>query len=495
MSDTNTLPFFKVPKFTQGNSTIQGLNVPLEYIEDALNQIISHKGDTTLLMHDIATATDVSVGDVVYFNATTGLFQKAIAALADMPGIEGQSIQAQSSKVQGILIGENPNILFLGGSYKNTAVVSALLGTNPQPGIYYLSPTIPGKVTKQPGWSLRQPCISYFGNDQISFISHYLAHDSHHHFSYVVPAGTAGTAGRVQYTVTDTEVKTAISNYTTACFLDGKLDINNEVKWDGSILSWPAVTGDTNTVQTDGRVVLFTHMPFAYGDAIVRQISSQTLNVSADSGKYKVETKQLQFNDSQSNKSAWAISQLKGNTAIRTPIVSHIQSNCPQLTVNKTADGVYTIESLSGGSDGGQYLKADQIKLDGAQRVSQGLFTYSVLPSGIRSSLSAYTSLFTNNAVKRDISCYITHKGSIPSNVKLSLYVLDLEKTELGISQTPVATKNLSSAAQTVLQMQLASSVQIPKKCVMLLKVDANSPGSSVYIFNIGLKIKTPATA
>lgn len=70
--------------------------------------------------------------------------------------------------------------------YYESAAITATIGTGAEAGIYYLSPTNAGKATKTPGWNLRQPCLSYYGDGKFSLFTHYLAHDNHHHTSLVI---------------------------------------------------------------------------------------------------------------------------------------------------------------------------------------------------------------------------------------------------------------------------------------------------------------------
>lgn len=61
------------------------------------------------------------------------------------------------------------------GGYFKTSVVTSAIGVGAQPGTYYLSST-PGKATLTPGWSVRIPVISYYGDGKFSMLSTGVSH-------------------------------------------------------------------------------------------------------------------------------------------------------------------------------------------------------------------------------------------------------------------------------------------------------------------------------
>lgn len=71
--------------------------------------------------------------------------------------------------------------ILCGGIYKDGAVADACLGTNAEPGTYYLSPAVAGKAVLDPGQQLRQPVLQYMGDGKFSLSCFYLAHDGHQH--------------------------------------------------------------------------------------------------------------------------------------------------------------------------------------------------------------------------------------------------------------------------------------------------------------------------
>lgn len=174
---------FTVPKISNGPATAAALNAPLDYIEGALNSLQSNIQDantsSAVIQWQTPVDSSVSVGDLVYYNKTTGKFEKALAALSSQVGSEGQAIQEDSCHVQGIILSidstANSAVMLRSGYYESAAVLGAI-GTGAAAGIYYLSTTTAGKATATPGWEVRLPCISYYGDGKFTMISNYYAH-------------------------------------------------------------------------------------------------------------------------------------------------------------------------------------------------------------------------------------------------------------------------------------------------------------------------------
>ena len=174
---------FTVPKISNGPATADALNKPLEYIENSLNALQSNIQDantsSAVLQWQAPVAASVAVGDLVYFNKSTGKFEKALAALSSQMGTNGQAIQEDSCHVQGIILSidstDNSAVMLRSGYYESSAVLGAI-GTGAAAGIYYLSTTTAGKATATPGWEVRLPCISYYGDGKFTMISNYYAH-------------------------------------------------------------------------------------------------------------------------------------------------------------------------------------------------------------------------------------------------------------------------------------------------------------------------------
>jgi len=92
---------FTIPKISSGPASAATFNAPLEYIEDALNDLDTSihglNNKSAVLQWQAPVASDVSVGDLVYSDG--GVFKKALAALSSQTGANGQAIEAASCHV------------------------------------------------------------------------------------------------------------------------------------------------------------------------------------------------------------------------------------------------------------------------------------------------------------------------------------------------------------------------------------------------------------
>lgn len=390
---TSQTTAIKISRFTSDSATtLDTLNKPLDEIEahlNTLNRIIKDSSQC-LIQWDVPLASDVTKGDLVYFNATQGIYMKAIASLKDTYGIEGQSIEADSSKVEGLVISTDneggQTALLRQGFYQDSCIINTL-GENANSGIYYLSPITPGKASLQPGWSLRQPCLSYYGDNKFSFISHYLAHDSHHHQSFIVPLDGVQLSGTTySYTMKQTDsLYNRLHKNTCTVFYRSVLDVNNIVSFQENTISWSAQDF------TEGDVVIFTHKPFAYGSAIVRTVSSDTLEVNASNGAYEINLKDLEKvqQASQEIVDSNVICSIQQNKAIVRPVVTSLNAGT-NIAISKDSKGNHTISAI-GSIKENIPLEMSDIALNGVQRVTKGLFTYSTFPANIQTGLVAST--------------------------------------------------------------------------------------------------------
>lgn len=484
--------YIQIPKYTSKTKSLADLNAPIDAIQAQLNAFMqqTQKLKSCLIQWDVVIQDGVEVGDLVYYNKK-GYYSKAIAGILDKPGINGQTIQTPSSKVQGIIIKVSPQTALLrSGSYTDTCILKTL--TEGTAGVYYLSSTKPGKATLQPGWdAVRQPCISYYGDNKFSFISHYLAHDSHHHISFIVKEWKQ-VQKQVQsepnwytYTVKETDaVYNLLSQHSSAVFINGRLGLyDTDYYIQKNVLYWK-----TDITPTIGSVVVYTHIPFAYGSPLVRSIQSQTLNILADSGNYKIQCAQLKYEDKQKDPNC-AIQKIQKNIAYRVPVISNIKGK-DGINVTRDSDGTVNI---SNEQKQGQILIISEIKLNGTQRVSDNLLTYSVFPASIQSSLTAFSTAIKTYAYSADIQLFITYR-SPGYTVNYEFYILDNQGTNLKdtINQKAAAELQLfqGSTTQTSHVLNTArvslGNFDIPKNATIFVKINCAQPSTALYIYNVG---------
>ena len=93
-----------------GQDVLDKLNTPLAQIETHLNKLASAiaglDNKSAVIRRYVPLSSDTFIGALVYFNAAEGRsrFEPALAALKTIPGRQGESIEADSARVEGIVI-------------------------------------------------------------------------------------------------------------------------------------------------------------------------------------------------------------------------------------------------------------------------------------------------------------------------------------------------------------------------------------------------------
>ena len=177
------------------NSGLPALNSRIVDINTALNNLSDRiEGQTSksaMLMYSAPLAEGVALGDIVYYDPEIKRFAKALAATLPDPGEQGETIEAPSARVAGIVVnytdsGTITGTILTGGYWKSEDIVTHCLSSNPTAGTWYLSPTKAGTATKNPAGHLRQPVLTYYGDGKFSMALFYQAHDNHFHSTAVL---------------------------------------------------------------------------------------------------------------------------------------------------------------------------------------------------------------------------------------------------------------------------------------------------------------------
>ena len=469
-----TTKYYTIPKFT---SNLSDINEPIVQIENALNDLASLKGNQCILQQDVVISSDAGLGDLVYFDTENTCYAPAIAAIQNTFGENGQSIQAPSSRVEGIIVDINNKVLLRQGLYISNAVVQAVLGkVGANPGIYYLSPTDKGKAVSQPGWNMRQPCISYYGDGKFSMMNHYLAHDNHHHIHRTVK----GAQTTKIFTIASSDSLYPWLNITTcAFFIDSVLTqatvTENEAKTLKTI----------ETTKAGEYLDIFTHIPFAYGDSVVRSIESKSLNVISNNGQYSVDMPSWEVVQPTSY-TPKAISQIQGNTLKKIPVVTGIVSQ--DLTIINKGNGVYNIQNKSPKLY--EYIPCTDIKLSAAQRVSKDIFTFSTLPAKTNSSITASAYVQRQLYDNYIVNAHIISDSVLPSDITLQFYCVDLTTSTLNTSPEAVVKCKASKTSDYIYTL-LGTDIKIPQKCLLVLKiVQPSTVTKDTNILSIGFKLQ-----
>ena len=125
---------------------------------------------------------------------------------------------------------------------------------------------------------------------------------------------------------------------------------------------------------------MFNDYPFAYGDSVVRTVTSSSLNVSSLNGTYEIDLPQYVKNKVVG--SATAVADISGKNISITPVVSRLYAGMG-INVQKLGLGIYQISSAQ---HDGASIAASDMRMNGTQRVADGLLTYTVFPKSATTS-------------------------------------------------------------------------------------------------------------
>lgn len=453
---------FHITKFNDDSViSAQSFNTPLNQIQKYLNSIMS---DISLLNNKSAIIqsvgfVDASVkqGDLVYFDTKDNVFKSALARLAGIPGSQGQSVQAQSCRVQGLVVAkDNSGIKILRqGYYENSIIASTLQSSQAQPGLYYLSAVNPGKAVLDPAWNMRQPCISYYGNNKFSVMTNYLAHDSHHHATFVIQPKDPNWNSK-EYQIPLSANLGYMSKDVTAIFVDGVLDTNFDIR-DTSI----KYEGSLPIEQK--KIVIFNNFPFAYGAGLLRSMStnSKQLNVKNNNGYVQIDF--IKPTQSQLQYTGRAISYINDNNQIiTTPVVSRIEPGL-NIQVKAAQNGVYSIGSnvLSA-----TRLIASDITCKGAKYIVDNLLTYVLFPGSSSNSTtsSAIAFIHLNNAAKSNYTAKFWCIGRGSGALTINYYWMTQATQIIRTPTEPDGTASVSvtSSDGNWVSIQSSQSIEIP---------------------------------
>lgn len=398
---TNTLT--RITAGGTGQQALDKLNLPLSQVESALNtlagRISGMANKCAVVKKDAPLSSDCYPGALVYFNSESGhmRYEPALAQLLGEPGAQGQSVEAPSARVAGIVLdkgsvtdvaGNVQGTLLLGGYWESDVFATGTIAGSPVAGVYYLSPYTPGKATADPEYHLRQPVFCYEGEGKLVMGLQYMAHDNHFHGSLALPgskwtsyanrpAGVTRPAGANWIYMDDTTQGFInlgqLSDRTTAVFHNGLLQTDSTFLVDQGYL-WCLETDKP----ADKSVVIFNSYPFAYGSPVLRGVESgnDALTISNRNGNVLIT--QNDFTIGGTAQTPLAVSGISGKTLSLTPVVTGVQAG-PGVVVSTSELGVVTIASaLTVGTP----LDAYSINHNGTTVTSDGTFLYLTFPAG-----------------------------------------------------------------------------------------------------------------
>lgn len=177
-----------------------------------------------------------------------------------------------------------------------------------------------------------------------------------------------------------------------------------------------------SSAPSSGQVVAFNVYPFAYGDSVVRTIRSSTLNVESLNGTYAVDLPSYTKNNIVG--STTAIANIQGKTMDITPVVSRLYGGLG-MNVQHLGYGIYQISSQE--QDGANVAAAD-MRMNGTQRVADGLLTYTVFPKSATTSFVISTPVdFVSENLKATTKVWFTTRGPGSGRVNVSVYWIPVD--------------------------------------------------------------------
>lgn len=413
--DEFTKTVSRISAGVSGQDAIDALNRPLEEIEGHLNtlatRIANMNSKSAIIRKYVPLSSDVSVGNLVYYNSEQGhnRFEPAIAALLPVPGASGESVEAPSARVEGMVLSIDTErlgattvlgTLLCGGYWESKAAIEGCLGTDSAgvPGVYYLSPTVPGQAVADTMGHLRQPVLSNYGGGKFNMSIMYMAHDNHFHGSHTcddtwmsietppenvsaVPDGAlfwySGSGNPLYENIGE------LSAATTTIFYNGMLIRPS----DGFLVSEGYLWYMGDVAPATGSVVIFNHYPFAYGSPVVRSIETgQNGLLTAVSKNGVVRLTAMDLKEGSTTDSATALHDIRDGVKLYTRNVSDVVAG-PGIVVSR-GNGTSGAVVVASKAKIGERLDAYSINHNGTNITSDKAFTYITFPAERDSSLS-----------------------------------------------------------------------------------------------------------
>lgn len=412
----NTYKTYSIPRVTADAYTeeeaLDRFNSPIASIETALDDLsgrLERAGGRCAVIYEHVPLSDTCfVGALVYYDAESARFAPAVAALLPQPGEQGESVEAPSSRVVGMVVRLDTDMaavhgaILCGGYWDDQNAVRACAGEDATPGTYYLSSSAPGRAVTADklGGALRQGMFTYMGNGKLLFGLHYLAHDNHWHASRVAYAGWTSVSVAVPESTevpagcnywydesADTAADEAgysrlgaLQERTTAVFHNGLLQLPGQ----SFVLSGGYLWYSGTSAPEQGSVTIFNSFPFAYGSPVIRDVVSTNDALTVTKRNGTVMLSQNALLDSGTSRSASAIASLSGRRVRYTPVLSGIVARAG-VSASVSQDGLVTIWSSST-TEG--LRDAYVIDHNGTNRADDGVFPYVLFPAGRLASLT-----------------------------------------------------------------------------------------------------------
>ena len=164
------------------------------------------------------------------------------------------------------------------------------------------------------------------------------------------------------------------------------------------------------------------------------------------------------------------------------------------IKVQKLGLGIYQISSAQ---HDGANIAASDMRMNGTQRVADGLLTYTVFPRSATTSFIISTPVtYSGQNLKGQTKIWFTTRGPGSGRVNISVYWIpvDTSGTEyttipgIHIGDTNAVFSNTSTSMLAYTQTDYIGNFDLSTHGTLLAKVQAVAPGSDMYVYQTGFK-------
>lgn len=509
---------------TTTDAAVDVIDASIQQVQDALNELSGRVDNlnqkSAVVRQHVPLASGVNVGDLVYYKAyidieeasREGEYEKALAVTLAETQNQGQTIEAPSARVEGIVIavdsGSSPltGTLLIGGYWADSDAMRSCIGAGASPGVYYLSPVNPGKGTLETNGHLRQPVLSYYGNGQFSLSLFYMAHDNHFHSSQVLGAYWTNVSGvtiggRPAYYQYTGDYAAALGEIgdTTAVFYDGQL-VNTKSSTgvfaidDDKLYYMDGTSGDAPSKE----VILFNHYPFAYENAVVRTVysTSDALTVTNTNGNVAITGND--FIQGTTARSSQAIYSINGRELNYTPVVTAVAAG-PGIGVSRSLDGTAIVSATN---TLGGIMDAYSVNHNGTTLISDASnppFQYITFPAGRYSEYVMYLPISDTGEAVCNVAVWAMKVGTGSPAFKIKARYIPAPTTDnpTSLSDLPAGDAELrmsggDTATSLVYNEVIVPSVEVSQSG-MLVAVVGCTASSQVQLLRTGFRLVVDA--
>lgn len=397
MAWSSTVPYISAGEDASAAVLDRPLKVLADRTEWLKGQLDTLTNKSAVVARSVSVASTVTVGDLVYFDAVEGQYDKALAEWSATLGAEGELLPGVRAFVKGLVVvkaASNTADVLRIGDWTDAVTVLAALGASPEMGVYYLSADTPGAATLTAP-PLKTQVITYEGGDTLSVqvVGHPQPNHVHRRYtlaeSWLEPDDPdladmdPPTDAVYGYDVTaDADLSALFVAYPGEITLFGDGTLVDPAKYETNrwTIWWMSATTEPAADMT-----AFAYSPMAHDEPVIRGVVSATPeSLTAVAAAGVLTLTELPFTQTAATHSATAVSSISGRTQQMTTIVSGLTAGSGAHVAN-FSDG-RAVVSLDTTVDA--QIDADIYNLNNAVEDSSGDWISVLLPRGRISSLT-----------------------------------------------------------------------------------------------------------